>query len=118
MRIWHPIPVHCLDEKRLKGEHAELHGIWSIITNNKRGYRLHPETQRWIGHLAALACRHDMLVEELTIRGIMNHQSPLPGVERFGHGPVHWPSTIEPVESMRSKLAYKIKSAISAEKEK
>lgn len=118
MRVWHPIPVRCLDDKRLTGEHAELHGIWSIITNNKRGYRLHPETQRWIGHLSALAHRHDLLVEELTLRGIMNHQSPLPNVEKFARCPVHYPPTIEPVETMRQKLANKIAASIDGRKDK
>jgi hypothetical protein len=113
MRIWHPIPVYCLDEKRLKGEHAELHAIWSIITTSKRGYRLHPETQRWIGHLAALAHRHDLLVAELTLRGIIEHKSPLYGVERFARPPVCYPPLIEPVIDMRAKLAAKIQASIN-----
>ena len=108
MRIWHPIPVNCLDEMRLKGEHAELHAIWNIITQCKRGYSYHRETKRWIGYLAALARRHDMLVDELTTRKLIVHKSPLPNVAYFGSGPVRWPPVIEPVEIMRAKLVEKI----------
>jgi len=107
MRSWHPIPPCCLDDKRLKGEHAELHAIWSIITGCKRGYIRHPETQRWIGHLAALAARHDMLAAEMRKRGI-KHRSPLTGRDRFAGPTVRWPRTIEPVEHMRAKLAAKL----------
>lgn len=107
LRIWHPIPPNCLDRKRLMGEHVELHAIWSVITKNKRGYRNHPETQRWIGHLGALADRHERLVAEMLLRGY-NHKSPLADAQRFGQSPIRYPEPIEPIETMRAKLATKI----------
>jgi hypothetical protein len=60
----------------LLGEHRELHAIWSVLTEDKAGYRSHPETLRWVDRLAALYERHGALVEEMRARGY-NHSSPL-----------------------------------------
>jgi len=45
-------------------KHRELHAIWSILINNKKGYRNHPEY------------RHEELVKEIKRRGY-NHASLL-----------------------------------------
>lgn len=58
------------------GEHRELHAIWSILVNNKKGYSNHPETKRWSGKLSALYKRHQDEVREMLRRGY-NHKSPL-----------------------------------------
>lgn len=57
-------------------EHRELHGLWNILTQDKQGYRKHPETRRWEGKLAALYARHDAQVAEMRRRGY-THSSPL-----------------------------------------
>lgn len=75
MRIWDIAPKF-LCRKHLLGEHRELHGLWSIHVNNKKGYSHHPETKRWKGKLKALYKRHDALVQEMKARGY-NHLSPL-----------------------------------------
>ncbi len=75
MRIW-DVPPAELCRLHLLGEHRELHAIWSILVNDKKGYRHHPEVQRWVGKLAALYGRHAMLVEEMERRGY-RHRSPL-----------------------------------------
>lgn len=75
LRIWDLDPSR-LCRQHLLGEHAELHGLWNVLTQGKEGYRQHPETQRWIGKLAALYRRHDALAEEMTARGY-THASPL-----------------------------------------
>ncbi|MEM3711882.1 MAG: pyrimidine dimer DNA glycosylase/endonuclease V [Thermoprotei archaeon] len=75
MRIWDLEPA-VLCDRHLLGEHRELHAIWSIIVNNKKGYSRHPETMRWRGKLAALYLRHEALVRELSARGF-THSSPL-----------------------------------------
>ena len=75
MRIWDLSPT-ILCRNHLLGEHRELHAIWSILTQNKKGYSLHPETIRWRGKLKALYKRHEELVKEMHKRGY-NHQSPL-----------------------------------------
>lgn len=75
MRIWDVSP-RKLCNKHLFGEHRELHAIWSILVNNKKGYRNHPETKRWVGKQAALYERHEKLVKEILSRGY-KHQSPL-----------------------------------------
>ncbi len=75
MRIW-DIPPKNLCARHLLGEHRELHAVWSIITNDKKGYSCHPETQRWRGKLKALYGRHEELVEEMKTRGY-RHASPL-----------------------------------------
>jgi hypothetical protein len=75
MRIWDISPEE-LCNKHLFGEHRELHAIWSILINNKKGYRNHPETKRWIGKNKALFYRHEELVKEIKRRGY-NHASLL-----------------------------------------
>lgn len=75
MRIW-DIPTEKLCNKHLLGEHRELHAIWSILINNKKGYSKHPETLRWKGKLKALYLRHEQQVEEMEKRNL-NHKSPL-----------------------------------------
>jgi hypothetical protein len=75
MRIW-DIPCNQLCRKHLLGEHRELHAIWSILTNNKKGYRNHPETKRWEGKLYGLYLRHQEQVNEMKRRGY-NHNSML-----------------------------------------
>src|SRR5690606_27842618 len=75
MRIWDVEPAE-LCRAHLLGEHRELHGLWNILTLGKRGYRAHPETQRWVGKLASLYERHEALGAEMGIRGY-HHASPL-----------------------------------------
>lgn len=75
MRIWDIKPAK-LCRQHLLGEHRELHALWSILVNNKKGYRQHPETKRWVGKLHALYLRHQELVIEMKKRGY-KHQSPL-----------------------------------------
>lgn len=75
MRIWDIVPEK-LCRKHLLGEHRELHAIYSILLNNKKGYSRHPETMRWVGKLPALKKRHEALVIEMKNRGY-NHASPL-----------------------------------------
>ena len=75
MRIWDVSPKK-LCRNHLLGEHRELHALWTILTENKKGYAHHPETLRWKGKLKALYHRHDLLVDELARRGY-NHKSAL-----------------------------------------
>ena len=75
MRIWDVDPAE-LCRKHLLGEHLELHALWTILTQDRRGYRSHPETKRWEGKLAALYHRHEALVAEMAARGYA-HKSPL-----------------------------------------
>ena len=75
MRIW-DISPNKLCKNHLLGEHRELHAIWTIITENKKGYSMHPETIRWKGKLNAIYRRHEELVKEMTCRGY-THKSPL-----------------------------------------
>jgi hypothetical protein len=75
MRIW-DIPTSKLCKNHLLGEHRELHAIWTVIIQNKKGYSKHPETIRWEGKLRSLYIRHQQQVEEMQNRGY-NHKSPL-----------------------------------------
>jgi hypothetical protein len=75
MRIWDLHPS-ILCRQHLLGEHRELHALWSVLTNNKKGYSRHPETLRWVGKLKALYTRHKSLVKEMKNRGY-NHYSDL-----------------------------------------
>lgn len=71
MRIWDISPGY-LNSQSLLGEHRELHGLVSIIRNNKKGYSSHPETLRWIGYGWALKQRHKLLVAEMKLRGYVD----------------------------------------------
>ena len=75
MRIWDVSPS-VLCRNHLLGEHRELHAIWSVITNDRKGYSRHPEVMRWRGKLKALRKRHEMLVAEMRKRGY-EHRSPI-----------------------------------------
>jgi hypothetical protein len=75
MRIWDISPKK-LCRNHLLGEHRELHAIWSVLVNGKKGYAHHPETLRWKGKLKALYCRHEALVLEMDNRGY-RHRSLL-----------------------------------------
>lgn len=84
MRIW-DVPPAEICRLHLLGEHRELHAVWSILVNDKTGYRNHPEVQRWQGKLAALYRRHAVLVEEMNRRGY-RHRSPLDPSLATGNG--------------------------------
>lgn len=75
MRIWDIKPKY-LCRNHLLGEHYELHALWSIIINNKKGFSGHPETSRWRNKLKALYFRHRELAEEMEKRDY-RHNSPL-----------------------------------------
>lgn len=75
MRVW-DIPPERLCDKHLLGEHREIHAIWTVITEGKKGYSKHPETLRWVGRLKALYLRHELVVKEMRRRGFA-HNSPL-----------------------------------------
>jgi hypothetical protein len=75
MRIW-DLPCKGLCRQHLLGEHRELHAIWAVLTQNRKGYARHPETLRWRGRLKALYNRHEAQVVEMTRRGYAHH-SPL-----------------------------------------
>lgn len=105
MRIW-DIPCHKLCRKHLLGEHRELHAIWSILTNRKKGYANHPEVRRWRGHLWALYLRHAEQVFEMLRRGYQ-HRSNLPflGLRRLGKEA--FPKPITPIMEQYRLLARK-----------
>ena len=84
MRIW-DVPPALLCRQHLLGEHRELHGLWNIVSQGKRGYSKHPETMRWEGKLAALFVRHQQLVDEMQRRGY-RHNSPLDAALATGSG--------------------------------
>jgi hypothetical protein len=75
MRVW-DISSEKLCRSHLLGEHAEIHALWSIITNEKEGYSSHPETLRWKGRLKCLFKRHEEIANEMKKRGY-SHKSPL-----------------------------------------
>jgi len=72
MRIW-DIPPEKLCRNHLLGEHSELHGIWTILTEGRQGYANHPEVIRWRGKLKALYRKHEEIVSEMLARGYMHN---------------------------------------------
>ncbi len=87
MRIWDINPGY-LNRQSLLAEHRELHGIASIIVNNKKGYSNHPETIRWLGYGWSLWKRHQLLAAEMSLRGFTDKT---PVLTRTNKG--MWPET-------------------------
>ena len=79
MRVWDIHPGY-LNRESLLGEHREVHALFSIIGNDRRGYAHHPETMRWRACMGTLVLRHDLLVQEMALRGY-RHLSPGPDAE-------------------------------------
>jgi hypothetical protein len=75
MRVWDVNPGY-LNRQSLLAEHREIHGVFVVITEGKKGYSRHPETLRWCDKPAALKKRHDLLVSEMTLRGYC-HYTPM-----------------------------------------
>ena len=100
MRIWDLDPA-VLCDRHLLGEHRELHAVWSVLTNGKRGYSRHPETLRWRGRLAALYARHEEEVAEMSRRGF-RHASPLD--PRLATGTEQQTELVDSVEAQRERL--------------
>ncbi len=104
MRIWDINPGY-LNRQSLLGEHRELHGMVSIIVNNKKGYSRHPETLRWVDYGWALATRHKLLAAEMALRNF-NERSPV----KIDGNQGRWPSTyIDTPRDQFSLLAEKYK---------
>lgn len=85
MRVWDVNPGY-LNRQSLLGEHREIHGLFSVVINNKKGYARHPETLRWREHLPALKHRHDLVVSEMALR-CYQHHSPV-----TTEGALIWPT--------------------------
>ncbi len=82
MRIWDLEPER-LCRQHLLGEHRELHALWVILTDGRKGFAHHPETKRWRGKLRALYRRHERLAAEMGRRGY-RHATPLPAALATG----------------------------------
>jgi hypothetical protein len=103
MRIW-DVPPEKLCRNHLLGEHSELHGIWTILTEGRQGYANHPEVVRWRGKLKALYRKHRQIVDEMLKRGYQ-HNSPLDPALATGveHQDDHVDSLQEQVRILRDK---------------
>jgi hypothetical protein len=97
VRIW-DLPAGYLNRQSLLGEHRELHGLYNILTEGKKGYSRHPETLRWVGAVDAVCLRHAHEVAEMTLRGYVD-RTPLPPARRNAR----WPATFvdEPGDQFR-----------------
>jgi hypothetical protein len=110
VRIWDVSPGY-LNRQSLLGEHRELHGLYVIVAEGRKGYSRHPETMRWVAALGGLAWRHADLVAEMALRGYAD-RTPL----ACGR-PASWPAGFvdEPVEQfarLRQKYVGKLKGRI------
>jgi hypothetical protein len=111
MRVW-DLPAGYLNRQSLLGEHRELHGIYSILTENKSGYANHPETLRWVRTRSGLAMRHRQLAVEMSLRGYVD-RTPI----RATMSRAKWPGVFvtEPADQvtlLRAKYVGKEKGRI------
>ena len=100
MRVW-DVDVGLLCDRHLLGEHRELHAIWTILSEARKGYSRHPETLRWVGHLPALFARHEAQVAEMARRGFQ-HASPLDAA--LATGSAEPPPMLETVADQIARL--------------
>ena len=77
MRIWDLHPGY-LDQYRLLAEHRGLHRVWNVLRDGKVGGSQNPEILRWQESPQGLQNRHNLLVQEMLLRG-HNEASPLVG---------------------------------------
>jgi Pyrimidine dimer DNA glycosylase len=101
VRIW-DLDVEVLCDRHLLGEHRELHAVWTVLTDGRRGYARHPETLRWRGRLAALYARHEAQVAELRRRGF-RHASALDPA--LATGASEQTELVDPLAAQRERLA-------------
>jgi len=101
MRVW-DIPVDKLCNKHLIAQHHEIHCVYNIITQNKKGFAHHPEVMRWRNHITQLRSRHELTVSEMLRRGF-KHNSPmgLGGVYDIVREP--WQPIEQQIELLRAK---------------
>jgi hypothetical protein len=104
MRIW-DLPVEHLCRMHLLGEHRELHALWVILTEDRPGYRQHPETRRWEGRLLALHARHERQAAELGRRG-WRHHSPIDAAPARGSAAVQ-SELVDPIGVQVARLRAK-----------
>jgi hypothetical protein len=103
MRVW-DVPPQELCRVHLLGEHRKPHAIWTILTQDKIGFRNHPETKRWAGKQAALLLRHEDLAGEMTRRG---HSHRSESEAKLAVGNQAQTEFVHPVERQRQLLAAK-----------
>lgn len=70
MRVWHVHP-RLLNLQRVLGEHRELHAIMGMMHSDH--FTNHSIVKRWKSRILALRFRHELLVDELIIRGYRDH---------------------------------------------
>lgn len=103
MRVW-DLPPQDLCRRHLLGQHNEIHGIWTVITQQRSGYARHPEVMRWRPHLRKLWERHEATAAEMARRGYQ-HRSPLP--QPAGRGEHGEPAFVDPPDRQRDLLRAK-----------
>lgn len=99
MRIWDKIPPENLCRNHLLAEHRETLCIFSVITNNKKGYSNHPEVLRWKNHLPALSNRHRQIQQEASRRGYNFKDLPLKVSDGSVQVPKAWDDQIIKLKS-------------------
>lgn len=77
MRIWF-VPVSELDDRRLLGEHGELHVMANALIRGGGRWYNHPATKMFRGKIGALYRRHEEQVAEMVRRGFTGHKTPFP----------------------------------------
>lgn len=64
--------ARALDWRRLGKQRVEALQIVRALTSPSYGWKRHPATLMWAGHLAALKYYHDVMVREWVARGYRN----------------------------------------------
>jgi len=108
MRIWHEKLIPHLCRQHLLAVWREGLGCWSILTNNKKGYRNHPAFKEWEDHFDILWLRLYEIREEMLKRGY--NPKKLPNIR---HKPVNefccsgfpkeWQTLDEQIEVLKQK---------------
>jgi hypothetical protein len=106
MRIWHEQLIPRLCRQHLLAMWREGLGAYSIITNDKKGYRNHPALKEFAACPNLLAQRLQAVRAEMLRRGYHPKEAPIPiqaeleiEQERYHE----WQSLEEQVERLKAK---------------
>lgn len=106
MRVW-DVPLRVLCNKHLVAMHVEIHSIFNVITEDKKGYANHPETMRWRPKVLQLAFKHDEVANEMHRRGLNHHSVLQLRPMLAGEYNNVWPKPITPLEEQWKLLGSK-----------
>lgn len=105
MRIWHEELIPKLCRQHLLAVWRESLGCWSILVNDKKGYRNHPAVKEFEKNHLALAHRLSIIRKEMLSRGYNPKLLPFKAQDKilWELDVTEWQSLEEQIEVLKAK---------------